>query len=570
VQANAALGSASTLAGLSQVQAAALNNTNDAPLLVAPIADQTATVGSAFTLMVGGVFADLDFGDAVTFAATAAGGSALPSWLSFDAGTLELSGTPDAAGDVVVRITATDSQAATTFDEFAVNVLAATTGINRQGTSAADAVLGSAGADTLTALAANDLLIGLAGNDALDGGEGIDTAVFVFNRSAYNINRSGGTVTVSGLEGTDTLNLLERARFADGWLAFDIDGNAGQTYRLYQAAFARPPDVPGLSFWIGQMDSGATLPAVAAQFIGSAEFISKYGANPSNADFVTLLYQNVLNRLPDAAGLAFWVNQLDAGTISRPEVLIGFSESVENKANVLPAIENGIAYQPTVSTAGTPGADQLVGAAGADNCSALAGRDVLIGLGGDDILDGGEGLDTAGYGGPRGRYSVVAQAGDLLVTDNGSADGIDTLIEVERLQFTDVNLAFDIDGNAGQGYRLYQAAFARTPDRPGLSFWIGALDGGSALLDVAQAFLGSAEFQGLYGANPTDVEFISLLYLNVLNRLPDQSGYDFWLAALGGGGLTRAGVLVEFSESAENQANLIGVLQQGIEYLPEV
>jgi hypothetical protein len=95
------------------------------------------------------------------------------------------------------------------------------------------------------------------------------------------------------------------------------------------------------------------------------------------------------------------------------------------------------------------------------------------------------------------------------------------------------------------------------------------LDGGAALLTVAEQFLLSAEFQSKYGANPSNEDFIDLLYLNVLNRLPDQSGYDFWIDAFDRG-LSRAGALVEFSESAENQANLIGVLQQGIEYLPVV
>ena len=37
-------------------------------------------------------------------------------------------------------------------------------------------------------------------------------------------------------------------------------------------------------------------------------------------------------------------------------------------------------------------------------------------------------------------------------------------MNVERLDFSDAHLAFDVDGNAGQIYRLYKAAFARTPD----------------------------------------------------------------------------------------------------------
>jgi hypothetical protein len=47
-------------------------------------------------------------------------------------------------------------------------------------------------------------------------------------------------------------------------------------------------------------------------------------------------------------------------------------------------------------------------------------------------------IDTAVFTGPRANYSVVAQAGRVIVTDNVGTDGVDTLFNVERLQFADV------------------------------------------------------------------------------------------------------------------------------------
>jgi hypothetical protein len=292
-----------------------------------------------------------------------------------------------------------------------------------------------------------------------------------------------------------------------------------------------------------------------------------YGSNPSNSEFVVKLYNNVLHRDPDAGGLAFWVNLLNSNTLSRPEVLVGFSESTENKAAVLPAIENGIAYHAGSVVMGTPAGDSLHGTGSPDSLSGGDGRDVLAGLGGNDAINGDAGLDIAVYRGARSLYVATLSGSDLAVVDTTGLDGIDALVSIERLQFADMNLAFDIDGNAGQAYRLYQAAFARTPDVPGLSFWIDAIDDGAALLQVAEAFIGSAEFAQKYGANPSDTEFVTLLYQNVLGRLPDQDGFDFWLNAFGNG-VTRSQALVGFSESTENQTSLIGVLQQGIEYLP--
>ncbi len=53
----------------------------------------------------------------------------------------------------------------------------------------------------------------------------------------------------------------------------------------------------------------------------------------------------------------------------------------------------------------------------------------------------------------------------------GSNIGTDTVIGFKRLEFNDGTLALDIDpgDTAGQAYRLYQAAFARTPDMPGVA-----------------------------------------------------------------------------------------------------
>ena len=428
--------------------------------------------------------------------------------------------------------------------------------------------VGGGGSDGLIGNDLDNWLLGGAGDDILVGFLGFDFAQYLGDLGSYAIGRNGATITIAGPDGADSLTGIERAQFADLALAFDIDGNAGQAYRLYQAAFARQPDIDGLSFWIGQMDQGAALLQVAEQFIASPEFTAKYGANPSNSDFVVKLYNNVLNRDPDAGGLAFWVDQLNAGTLTRPQVLTGFSESTENKAALLPAIGNGIAFRAGAVVLGTPAGDRLSGTGSPDSISGGDGRDVLTGLGGNDRIDGGTDLDVAVYRGERSLYAATLNGADLAVTDSTGLDGADALTAVERLQFADVNLAFDIGGAAGQTYRLYQAAFARTPDIGGLSFWISQMDKGAALLQVSAAFIGSSEFIAKYGANPSDEQFVTLLYQNVLGRAPDQGGYDYWTGVLGSGAVTRPEALTGFSESAENQAALIGVLQQGIEYLP--
>jgi hypothetical protein len=65
--------------------------------------------------------------------------------------------------------------------------------------------------------------------------------------------------------------------------------------------------------------------------------------------------------------------------------------------------------------------------------------------------------------------SNINVVGDTAWQISSESLGTDTLIGFKRLEFTDGTLALDVDAGdtAGQAYRLYQAAFARTPDMSG-------------------------------------------------------------------------------------------------------
>jgi len=122
--------------------------------------------------------------------------------------------------------------------------------------------------------------------------------------------------------------------------------------RLYDTVFNRLPDEDGLITWRTSLGAGTTLLSVATTFLASAEGQAMYGGL-SNTDFVTKLYQTALNRAPDAGGLAAYVAGLNAGTITREQMLVEFSESAEHRAITLPSYVGGI---PTQAAAGAPAA----------------------------------------------------------------------------------------------------------------------------------------------------------------------------------------------------------------------
>jgi serralysin len=215
-----------------------------------------------------------------------------------------------------------------------------------RGTGTHDIIHARGGDDAVYAASGNDVVYGGAGLDKVSGGVGIDLYVVGGLRSNATLDLSAhatyGDVWIELSNGWEYATDFERIGFSDQIVALDIQGNAGDVYRLYQAAFDRTPDRPGLSSNISLMDDGLTLKQMSAAFVASQEFIDLYGANTTNSQFVTLLYQNVLGRGPDQAGLDGWVNVLNTGQADRAEVLIGFSESPENHGYVDPTIRNGI------------------------------------------------------------------------------------------------------------------------------------------------------------------------------------------------------------------------------------
>jgi hypothetical protein len=141
-------------------------------------------------------------------------------------------------------------------------------------------------------------------------------------------------------------------------------------------------------------------------------------------------------------------------------------------------------------------------------------------------------------------------------------------LDVERIQFNDGMVALDTAGNAGQVYRLYRAAFDRTPDLGGLGFWLKAADGGMGMVEIANFFIKSPEFIKLYGQNLSHSAFLDAVYQNVLHRAPDPGGKAWYLQVLNSGAASQAAVLADVSESLENQGAVAELIAQGIDYTP--
>ena len=102
-------------------------------------------------------------------------------------------------------------------------------------------------------------------------------------------------------------------------------------YSLYDTAFDRTPDQPGFIYWANLavvLDFSAEL--IAKAFLSSGEFGAVNGVNLTNGQFISKLYENALERSPEAAGFDFWSGCLSSGALDREDVLLAFANSAEH------------------------------------------------------------------------------------------------------------------------------------------------------------------------------------------------------------------------------------------------
>lgn len=105
----------------------------------------------------------------------------------------------------------------------------------------------------------------------------------------------------------------------DEYRGLDVD-------RVFTRYLRRSADSGGRTYWINAISKGRALWRFRAQLFGSNEYFTKAGA--SNGAYLDKVYLDVLGRLPDPSGRAFWLGKLDAGA-ERGSVALQFINAAE-------------------------------------------------------------------------------------------------------------------------------------------------------------------------------------------------------------------------------------------------
>lgn len=188
---------------------------------------------------------------------------------------------------------------------------------------------------------------------------------------------------------------------------------------------------------------------------------------------------------------------------------------------------------------------------------------------GSDAFDGGLGIDTVTYAGSAKDYSVVRSGSKIIVTSVGRTEGQDVLTDIERLQFKDASLAFDMEGHAGTALKtlglVFGSAAAATPAYVGIC--LNYLDkqnySASQLMHEALAIR-----LGPDALVPDKV--VSFLYQSLTGVLPSAAEQNFYVGWITGGEYSIDGLAVYASEHALNpiSAQLTGLALTGVAFDP--
>jgi V8-like Glu-specific endopeptidase len=221
-----------------------------------------------------------------------------------------------------------------------------------------------------------------------------------------------------------------------------------------------------------------------------------------NAEEVARLYGTAFGRSADLAGLNYWTHQIDSNTLQLGNISIAFINSAE--------------FQNRYGT--------------------LSNQNFVEQLYRNALGRAGEASGVAYW---TSQLNAGESKGSVLTAFSDS---------FENKLNTQTTIG---DKDMSEVYRLYQAAFDRTPDTGGLEFWVGVLDSGASPSQVAQSMAGSAEFASIFAGLDARGE-TNLFYENALHRTGDPGGVNYWTGQIQGGA-SMGQVLLGFADSLENR-----------------
>ena len=206
--------------------------------------------------------------------------------------------------------------------------------------------------------------------------------------------------------------------------------------------------------------------------------------------------------------------------------------------------------------------ENAIGTASDDSITGNDANNVLRGGAGNDTLVGGAGIDAAVFNGDKSSYTISNDAGTLTVQ---GGDGNDSLTAIERLHFSDVRLAFDLDSDAGFIAKLLGVLAGK--DAVANKEFVGI--GLKALEGSTQEGLMGAALDAVLGPNYTSGSVIDMLFLNVAGVQPSDAQRTLYAGQIDDGTFSAVSLSIAVAETDLNATNigLVGLATTGLEFI---
>ena len=181
----------------------------------------------------------------------------------------------------------------------------------------------------------NNFVYGTPANDQIDGGLGIDTYIALGRREEFDVEfptpRQIEVADNLGLSGIDLITNVERLKFYDQQLAFDLQGNAGTAAKILGALWGKEsvenPTFVGIV--LHYLDSGVSYEALLDLALGAI-----LGANKTNEAIVELVFTNLVGEAPTQAVKAELASYMDSGAYSQAGFARAIADLELNATNI--------------------------------------------------------------------------------------------------------------------------------------------------------------------------------------------------------------------------------------------
>ncbi len=413
---------------------------NHAPTLAQPLADVSANRGQAISVTIPvGAFTDAD-GDALSYSATMADGSALPGWISLTGRTF--AGTVDAAalGAYDIRVTASDGRGGSVSDLFTFSVGPQATGAEL--TPSQWALMGNS-------------------SDRVVGRGAANTWIYTFGGDDY-ITTDGWNVVAEAGDGNDIIEVMGEQNTVTGGAGSDVfifDGRSVNPTDRGKTAWARVTDFQKGSDRIGIVNATGGV----TDFASLQPFLSQSGADTAITlkGLSPITLKNVQMSSLTAADFMFGAWATSGGFGARPAdgavpyPTTSITRSLSDWQHIGNASERLLANGASNFSASAMDGDDYITSDGW-NTSVFAGRgnDVIEVMATNNFVSGGAGYDYYVFDGAFLSYAPwdttwatlidYDDGNDRIVIRKGT-DGINSFADLQsRLVQDGANVRIDL------------------------------------------------------------------------------------------------------------------------------